>query len=142
MIAIITVLAGILLPVASSVMTNARKAEAKNTEEQVVAAVKNFYTDYSTYPMPTDSPTNQDVCFGSQKPTVAQLLDILRADNQGDEATINTHRVVYIELPQAKNQTAGQSKDGLGADGMLYDPWGTIFLIGVDGDYNGTVNNP
>lgn len=49
---------------------------------------------------------------------------------------------MYIELPTAKNQKLGQSKNGLGPDGMLYDPWGTIYFVGVDGDYDNTVNNP
>lgn len=141
-ISIIAVLAGLLLPVASRVITNAQKVQAKSTEVQIVTSIKSFQTDYGRYPIPADAPPNTDICFGSQKPTVTELFDILQADKQGDEATCNPRGVVYIELPKAKNQTPGQSKNGLGADGMLYDPWGTIFLVGVDGDYDGQVNNP
>lgn len=141
-ISIIAVLAGILLPVVSSVMTNARKVQAKNTEVQIVSAIKNFQTEYGVYPMPTDSPTNTDVCIGADKPTNAELFDILRADGQGDEAKINTRYIVYLELPNAKNPKPGLAKGGLGSDGMLYDPWGTIYFIGIDADYSNTVNNP
>ena len=141
-IAIIAVLAGLLLPVISKVMVNAQKVAAKNMEMQIVAAVGNFQTEYGTYPMPSDAPANTEVCFGSQNPTQAELLDILQADNQGSEATVNTRAIVYLDLPQAKNQTPGQSKSGLGPDRMLYDPWGTIYLIGIDGGYTGYVNNP
>ncbi len=145
-ISIIALLAGILLPVTSSVMTNARKVQAKNTEVQVVTAIKSFQTDYGVFPMPADAPTNTDVCFGTNAPTLTELCDILRADGQRSEASastrINTRGVVYIELPDAKNQTAGQSKSGIGPDGMLYDPWGTIYLVCVDGNYDGMLNNP
>jgi prepilin-type N-terminal cleavage/methylation domain-containing protein len=141
-ISIIAVLAGLLLPVVSSVMVNAQKVQAKDTEMQVVAAVKNFETEYGVYPLPTDSPTGVDICFGAQHPTNAELFDILRADNQGTEATINPRAIVYIELPNAKNQAPGKSKSGIGSDGMLYDPWGTIYLIGVDANYDGVINNP
>ena len=47
-----------------------------------------------------------------------------------------------MQLPKAKNQKQGQSKNGLGPDGILYDPWGNYYLIGVDADYDGTVKNP
>lgn len=141
-ISIIAILAGLLLPVVSKVMDNARKVAAKNTEIEIVAAIKNFQTEYGVYPMPADAPTDTDVCFGAQAPTNAELFDILRSDGVGKEATINTRRIVYLELPNAKNQTPGQSKNGIGPDGMLYDPWGLIYLIGIDGNYDNTVNNP
>jgi type II secretory pathway pseudopilin PulG len=141
-ISIIAVLAGLLLPVISKVMINAQETSAKNMEIQIVNAVNNFKTEYGVYPMPADAPPNTEVCFGTQTPTVTELFDILQADNQGTEATINTRGIVYIELPQAKNQIQGQSKNGLGPDRMLYDPWGTIYLVGMDGGYTGYVNNP
>ena len=141
-ITIIAVLAALLLPVVSRVLTNAQKVQAANTEQQIVAAIKSFQTEYGIFPMPTDAPANSDVCFGSQSPTVAELYDILRADNQGNEATINTRSIVYLELPNAKNQTPGQSRNGLGPDRMLYDPWGTIYFVGIDGNYDHSLPNP
>ena len=141
-ISIIAILAGLLLPVVSKVIVNAQKVTALSTETQVVTAIKSFQTEYGVYPMPADAPPNTDVCFGSNTPTVTELFDILRAIEPENGTTINTRKIVYIELPNAKNQTPGQSKNGLGADRMLYDPWGTIYLVGVDGDYDGYVNNP
>ena len=141
-ITIIAVLAGLLLPVVSRVTINAQKVQAKNTEIQVVNAINSFEADYGIYPIPADAPPNTDVCFGADAPTVAELFHILRADNQANEETVNPRGVVFLELPNAKNQQKGQSKNGLGSDGMLYDPWGRIYLVGVDATYAGTVNNP
>ncbi len=150
-ITIIAVLIGVLLPVVSKVTINAQKTAAKNTELQVVTAIKNFKTEYGVYPMPQDAPANAEVCFGLNAPTAAELFDILQADNQGTEASantrVNTRGIVYIQLPQAKVQTVNPKtqigpKNGLGADRNLYDPWGRIYLIGVDGGYTGYVNNP
>ena len=141
-ITIIALLAGLLLPVVSKAIVNAQKVSAKNTEIQVVGAIKSFQTDYGVYPMPVDAPTNTDVCFGANTPKNAELFDVLRANGQNNEATVNTRGVVYIELPTAKNQTPGKAKNGLGSDGMLYDPWGTIYLICVDGNYDNALTNP
>ena len=139
-ISIIGILAGLLLPVVSKVTVNAQKVQAKSTELQIANSILSFQTDYGMYPMPADAPTNTDVCFGSDVPKVSELYDILMANP--DQAAINPRAVKYIELPVAKNQTPGQSKNGLGSDGQLYDPWGTIYLIGVDGNYDNYVNNP
>ena len=141
-ISIIAVLAGILLPATTSVMNNARKTQAKSTEMQIVTAIKGFQADYGVYPLPADAPPNTDVCFGSNAPTQAELFHILRADGQANGAAVNPRAVVYIELPNAKNMVPDQAKSGVGSDGMLYDPWGKIYLIGIDGDYDDTVNNP
>ncbi len=141
-ITIIAVLAGVLLPVANSVMTNAHNVQAKNTELQIITAIKSFQNEYGLYPLPPDAPTTTDVCFGADNPTNAELFHILRADGQDNEATTNPRGVVYIQLPLAKNQAANQSRNGLGSDGTLYDPWGTMYFIGIDGDYDGTVDNP
>ena len=144
-ISIIAVLAGILLPVAGSVMTNARKVQAKNTEVQIVSAVKSFQTDYGVYPVSSDAPANADFCYGQNAPSSAELMDILRANGQGNEATINTRAVVYLEMPVAKSLT--NPKNGIGqvgspGPGMPYDPWGTIYFIGIDGNYDNSVPNP
>ena len=141
-ISIIGILAAILLPVTTRVTAAAQKVQAKNTEVQIVTAVRNFMTEYGEYPVPIDYVSNADICFGAQKPTAADLFHILRADNYKDEAKVNTKAIVYLELPNAKNQKLGESKNGIGSDGLLYDPWGRIYLIGVDTDYDGTLPNP
>ena len=141
-ISIIAVLAGILLPVTGSVMNNARKVQAKNTEVQIVNAVKSFQTDYGVYPVTTDQSASgaNDVTFGINDPHSALLTDCLRDDGYGND-TLNTRHVVYLEMPSVKNST--NQKNGIGlTDGQPYDPWGNVYIIRVDSSYDNAVQNP
>ena len=143
-ISIIAVLAGILLPVSGAVMENARKVQAKSTEMQIITAVKSFQTDYGLYPvMPSDSANGtQDVTYG-EGTLASKLMDLLRADGQGYDVagtTINTRRIVYIEMPVVKN--FAKPVNGIGQDGMPYDPWGRTYFIKIDSNYDNAVSNP
>ena len=73
-------------------------------------------------------------------------MDILRANGQGDEATINTRGVVYIEMPTAKSLTKPVNgiaqPGGNGMAGAPYDPWGTVYFVAIDGNYDSALTNP
>ena len=140
-ISIIAVLAGILLPVAGSVMNNARKVQAKNTELQIVSAVKSFQTDYGVYPvMPSDNPGGTDVTYGASNPLASGLMDVLRDNGQPNDLALNTRRVVYLEMPVAKN--FAKPTNGIGQDGQPYDPWGKSYEIIIDANYDNAISNP
>ncbi len=141
-ISIIAVLAGILLPVAGSVMTNARKVQAKNTEVQIVSAVKSFQTDYGVYPVTSTDSSNgtQDVTYGPSGPLASGLMDVLLCNGQPNDLALNTRRVTYLEMPAAKN--LAKPANGIGQDRQPYDPWGTTYFIRVDSDYDNSVANP
>jgi len=70
-ISLIAILVGIGVPTFTSVMNQARKTQAKNEEQQIVAAVNAFYTEYGKYPLVTSdtpitsssSPSNSDLFF-------------------------------------------------------------------------------
>src|SRR5205814_10406318 len=49
---LIAFLLGIGYPAFTSVMESARKTQANIEEQQIVAAVNAYYTDYGTYPLP------------------------------------------------------------------------------------------
>ena len=142
-ITIIAVLAGLLLPVVSKVTQNAQKVQAKNTELGIVNAIKSYQTDYGTYPVPAN--TNSDYVFGTSGMTTANLMDVLRADGQGYDTlaggNLNPRQVVYFEMPAAKNQTAGQGKNGIDVNGFPMDPWGTTYYVEVDSNYDGGITN-
>ncbi len=152
-IAIIALLAGILLPVAGSVMENARKVTAKNTIVQVIAAVKNYQTDYGMYPVLTTSVASKDTTVGGTVNANAELFSILRATDVASTSP-NTRRNVYFEGKDVK--TPSKPKDGFlptggsttgnnGAAltvGDLIDPWGNRYFICYDSGYTDQVANP
>ena len=145
-ITIIAILAGVLLPVVSKVTAKAQTVQAKNTELGIVGAIKSYQTDYGVYPVPLGTPL-QDYVFGQQGMTSAQLMDVLRNDGQapydtpGGAQCLNTRQVVYFEMPAAKNLTPGQAKNGIDSTGFPRDPWGQIYYVEVDSNYDNGITN-
>ena len=149
-ISIIAVLAGILLPVTSSVMDSARKTEAKSTVSQICTAVKSFQTDYGVYPNPDN--LSRDVTWKSD--TNDKLFAILRATDVATNS-VNTRRVVYFEGKDAKN--SNNPKSGFATVnktntvnktsytvnvGALVDPWGAGYCVRCDSGYTDAVVHP
>jgi prepilin-type N-terminal cleavage/methylation domain-containing protein len=151
-ISIIAILAGLLLPVINSVMNNAHKTEAKSTEMQIVAAVKNYYTEYGQYPVESAA-TPVDVTFdntANTKPGNSSsglyghnliLFNVLRALNtstnpaaSGDTTYqgLNSRQIVYFEAKDVK--TVSHSSSGFipsGATGVKGNPKNTNVIPSV-----------
>lgn len=159
-ISIIAVLAGILLPVAGSVMETARKTAAKNTVSQIVTAVKAFQTDYGVYPVvPGTAAANPPVDTTFDGTTNQNLFNILRATGVGSDVVAsspNTRRIPYFEGKDVKNvnvpkdgfiplnaaavtQTSGT---GSANPGALVDPWGNGYYVRYDSGYTDAVKHP
>ena len=146
-IAIIAILIGLLFPAFQAVQNQARQTQAKNDLTQIVNAVNAFYTDYGKYPIvtadtiisgTTASPNNNSDLFYS-------LRAIALGANQlvNGVPAINPRSIVFISPPDVKNDTTGNRKSGVSpTDGKYYDPWGTSYLIEIDGGYNNAVANP
>lgn len=167
-ISIIAVLAGLLLPVVSSVTRTARKTSARNTEMQIVAAVNNYYTEYSQYPVPVDPNASTSSAGNDFTYTVdgnnsnGELMNVLRALNSNNTgtttsssatATLNSRHISYFEYRNVK--TASSPKDGFVIDesgtgnnmvklkaGDLVDPWGNLYGVRMDAGYSNAVQNP
>jgi len=105
---LIAILVGIGVPAFTSVMEQARKTQAKNEEQQIIAAVNAFYTDYGKYPLVTADTT----ITGTSTPTNGDLFFSLRAVAQGANAlvngvpAVNPRSIVFIQPPVSKDQTS------------------------------------
>src|SRR5947208_8431596 len=136
-IAITSIFGGLLFAAFQAVQNQARKTQAKNDLTQIVNAVNAFYTEYGKYPLATDDSTianNADLFY--------TLRAVASGANAGD--VVNPRKIVFINPPNVKNDTAGNRRSGVStADGNYYDPWGTPYRIAIDGDYNNDINpNP
>jgi prepilin-type N-terminal cleavage/methylation domain-containing protein len=146
-VGIIVILAGLLFPAFKGVQSQARSTQAKNDLTQIVNAVNAFYTDYGKYPLVTAdtiisgtsaSPNNNSDLFYS-------LRAIPLGANQlvNGVPAINSRSIVFISPPNVKNDAAGNRKSGVSpTDGKYYDPWGTPYLVAIDGNYDNAVANP
>lgn len=157
-ISIIAVLAGLLLPVTGAVMKNAQKVSCRSTEMSIIAAVNSYQTEYSQYPVPNNVPTGADYTYTSDgQNNNGELFNVLRAMNPQDSSsatgTLNSRRISYFEAKNVKN--VNKPKDGfvltgtptgnLGvnfAAGDLIDPFGNLYCVRMDSNYNNVLTNP
>jgi len=147
-IAIIAILVGLLFPAFKAVQNQARSTQAKNDLTQIVNAVNAFYTDYGKYPISG----TVDTTFGpGGSPTDNEnLLRELRAcpnpptGSCASAATLNTRQIVYISPPDVKDSANPRSGIGTAVanKGQYFGPWGSNYVIRIDGDYNNQIANP
>lgn len=141
-IAIIAVLMGLLFPAVGGVKDAARKAQAKNDLVQIVAAVKNYQTDYSRYPVDTAAGGGSDKDYADDN---NKLFWILRGkDQSSDSSNLNPRQLSFIEIPTARKQ-GDRLVGGLTAaddSGKYVDPWGDAYRVRIDGNYDNEVDNP
>jgi prepilin-type N-terminal cleavage/methylation domain-containing protein len=153
-IAIIAILIGLLFPAFKAVQNQARQTQAKNDLTQIVNAVNAFYTEYGKYPIsttidttfgPGGSPATNETLFTELRGCTAATGSCPAA------ATINTRQIVFISPPDVKNGTnprSGIATQTVTVNGVLIpkgsyvDPWGTNYVVRIDGDYNNQVVNP
>jgi prepilin-type N-terminal cleavage/methylation domain-containing protein len=137
-ITIIVVLMGLLFPAFRGVQDQAKRTQAKNDLTQIVTAVNAYYTEYGKYPLPAGAAN--DTIYGAGAPNVS-LLNELRGLSA---SPLNPKQIVFISPPDVKD--AAHPRGGIGGTanrpGEYFDPWGTPYLIEIDGDYEGKVANP
>ena len=138
-IVITMVLAGLLFPTVQSILERAKKVQAKNDLIQIVTAVNAFYTEYGRYPTAATS----DVTLYAS-PTNDQLLDVLRSNTTGGNASLvtalNPRQIVFISPPEDPAQANPKGK--IGSDKQFHDPWGNAYAVRIDADYDNQVTNP
>ena len=147
-IAIIAILIGLLFPAFKAVQNQARQVQAKNDLTQIVNAVNAFYTEYGKYPLAAGITIDKTFGPGGSPATNETLFTELRgctaaAGSCPAAATVNTRQIVFISPPDVKN--AASPRSGIGTTtgtGQYFDPWGTNYVIRIDGDYNNQVANP
>ncbi len=143
-ISIIAILMGLLFPAVNSIREQMRRAQARNDVGNIVAAVKQFQTDYGKYPRVAAAPAAGDVLVGDEdaKATIdnSALMDTLRAIDRGlnERHLLNPKRVVFLEgrtASDAKEPRAGfADKAESKKRGSFYDPWGRQYGVVMDTD--------
>lgn len=155
-IAIIAILMGLLFPAIGIVKEQARKVQAKTDVTNIVAAVKQYYTEYGKYPpvvatatAPTATAPDDfigDVASGAGIHTNA-LFNTLRSISAGvnENYVFNPRRIVFFEGKIANDPVAprsGFSDNAPSPDqqGFFYDPWGKEYNIVIDSNYDNTID--
>lgn len=141
-IAIIIILAGLLYPAYQAVQSQAKRTHAKNDLTQIVTAVNAFYTEYGRYPLVTAD----TIITTTSTPNNADLFYTLRAVASGANGSdvANPRKIVFINPPDVKDSANPRSGIGTAAAnlGQYFDPWGTPYLVRIDGTYDNQLVNP
>lgn len=123
-IAIIGILMSLLFPAVNSAIDAARKAQAKNDVTQIATAITAYETEYGR--LPNTNAGAQDV-----------KGDWLAALGGSNAASLNPRQIVFIEMQTAKKGKSGLS-NGNASTGFV-DPWGGMYRIAFDNDYDNTI---
>jgi prepilin-type N-terminal cleavage/methylation domain-containing protein len=152
-IAIIAILMGLLFPAIGIIKEQARKVQAKNDVTNIVAAVKQYYTEYGKYPAVSDPPstggTDDLVGDPAVNPTGGNnnaLFNTLRSIPQGLNTNykFNPRRIVFFEGKSASDVNvprggfADKTTDPT-MQGNFYDPWGKQYNVVIDSNYDNVI---
>ena len=160
---IISVLVGLLFPVASAVMNSAKKTQAATDIKSIITASSSYQADYGKLPLTSDQTNSQagsgsDVDYGDPNPGASspgfQLYDILRAvadvkNGFNTNNEYNPKRVVYFEANNVKNPkvpTSGiltedfNNKKYTIKVGSMVDPWGNEYIVFFDMNGDGDLH--
>jgi prepilin-type N-terminal cleavage/methylation domain-containing protein len=141
-IVIIAVLAGLAFPVFQGVQNQAKKVQAKNDLVQIVTAVNAFYTEYGQYPCAAQTGADSADYVPPDDAARKTLFDTLRVPIPGTPPALNPRAIVFLQVSPVKTDVVGQRRNGVGSDGVFYDPWGSAYQVKIDNNYNGTLINP
>ena len=153
-IAIIAILMKLLLTVIITVRNRTYHAEAANDSRAIVAACKNYASEYGKFPSVVSAPGTTAYSFGpkTKNPGVhgeqgdydfdnSELFNVLRAIPSGlnVDNKLNKRCSKYYEQRVAKDLRNPRSGfvDGTGypawaPKGALMDPWGTQYCVVLD----------
>jgi len=149
-ISIIAVLAGMGFSGMKGAMESAKKVQAKNDMTQIANAVQFYYTEYGRYPVPTADQGDDSRCVYGTNATKGneKIINVLRypSSTSGstwtDAESLNPRQIKFLEVTNAKDQANPKSgiRTGSASNGAWYDPWGSQYIIFIDGDYAGDID--
>lgn len=132
-ITIIGILAAMAFPGAKGVLDRARKASTENMALQVRSSISAYYTEYRRYPLPKGSSSGE-----TPVRTDNTLMDILLG---ADGNKYNPRGISFFAGKKAKGGKGGLIMSA-GGGGRLVDPWGMLFYVIMDTNYNNRVIAP
>jgi type II secretory pathway pseudopilin PulG len=150
---VIAILVGLVLP---GIRANkeGEPPEMINLNNLVVA-LKAFYTDYGRYPIDPAVSRKADAVYGypGWSHHNSEVVNVLRADGTDPgpnfRNALNPQQVVYLDVPYVRDLTNPRTGLGTGKEtnsygvttpGEWYDPWGSPYIVIIDANGDGVCN--
>jgi prepilin-type N-terminal cleavage/methylation domain-containing protein len=140
-IAIIAVLAALSIMISGRFIDSGRKVQALAQFRDFEIGLKSYEVDYNRPPIPESKrPDGDDTMYGDPGGLYSNsILVAVLAGSDGDfpaqgtseifnAREINPRQEVYLTFAPATD-----GRNGVGADGKLYDPWGREVIVVVNG---------
>ena len=154
-IAIVGILASLTLPALSSAKTKVKIKMAKSEMDLLISAIHAYENEYNRLPLSKEAEqstteSSPDFTFGTmlRDGTVLGNVAITNSGNMSyqncnseliailtdkdvypnENHSLNPRRETFFQAKEAKNN----SSPGIGADGILRDPWGNPYIITLD----------
>lgn len=127
-IAIVAILASILVPVAGKAQRTAKKRRAAVEMNSIKVAVQQFHSDHAYMPWPPQTVSGRPLWIGADAwatdaATQRTVMELLTGSNAVSK--------VYLQIPE-KSRPEDKSM-------VFNDPWGQVYVIGMDRDLDGVV---
>lgn len=118
--------------------TGGKGAEAMNETRNLVNAISMYELEYGILPLPEGTTTDQTIKSGGS------LITLLTGGNLNRQ---NPREKVFFEAKRAKGIDEGEPRGGIvlgegSSNTALYDSWGNLYTVVIDGDGNGLVTDP
>lgn len=137
-IMIIVVLAVLSVIGAGKFIENGRKVQALAQIRDLSSGLQAFSVDYQRGPIPKEKrDAGVDTVYGDPDAKytndfiISSLLgdpkEFSYGDSSFDVADVNPKKERYLEMAYS-----GEKKNGVGPDGILYDPWGKSMMIAIN----------
>jgi prepilin-type N-terminal cleavage/methylation domain-containing protein len=137
-ITIIALLAGLLFPVVSKAIVNAKRNRAASECRSIASAVELFNREYGYLPVPASDQGFERASGEENNPNYfspeesLKIIQVLVADPQEYNSghLLNREQINFLDTDRQL------------VDGRMLDPWGNQYLIKLDRNYDGKVYYP
>ena len=130
-ISIIAVLAALGGGAAVKALNKARELTAQQAAVGLTTGIQNFYDEYGAYPVSAEGKSED---FRSDDAVMKHLL--------GLNTSINQKAIRFVSLKEAKGKKGGIRYGGGGTSAELFDPWGELYYIAMDRDFDEKLEGP
>ncbi|MDZ4288082.1 MAG: prepilin-type N-terminal cleavage/methylation domain-containing protein [Prosthecobacter sp.] len=150
-IVIIAILVSLSVPVYNLVMAKANALKIKSTMQNVQVAIGHYQTEYNRYPMDPSQgggtgDEDREAFLTDGTDGAKNPISILMARTDDSPPNMNSRKIKFVDLPDARNGLFGIVDPTAGADDaaelQLMDIWGMPYTIQFDTNYDNRIVNP
>lgn len=129
-IVIVALLMALLFPAAKKALQKAEITQARGDIRNIEHAIKAFQNEYGM--LPTKDQGSADIWYDLA--TAYNIYNILRGTSTTWNGTdYNPRKIVFLETPSRKNC--------FDSNGNFLDPWGQVYYLKLDCDYDNTISH-